>query len=76
MNIVSDVRVHELLGKIQRLQDEIARLEDAKRRALQIADERAKKNVELLAELARRSKEDVAQRAEIARLRAMLRGAA
>jgi cell division protein FtsB len=69
MSIVSDVLDEEPREKEQRLEAEIARLQDAKRRALAIADERSKENVEL-------RKENVDLRAEVAWLHAMLRNAA
>jgi chromosome segregation ATPase len=83
MSTVTDVRVEELREKLQRLEAELARLQEAKRVALGIADERSKKNVglraenkRLRAENKRLRTENVELRAEIARLRAMLRGAA
>jgi hypothetical protein len=43
----------ELRREIKRLQAEVERLQDAKRRALAIADERTKENVELRSEIER-----------------------
>jgi cell division protein FtsB len=76
MSTVTDERGKELLEKIQRPEAEIARLQDAERGALAIADERSKENVGLRGENKCLRAENKRLRAEIARLRAMLRCAA